>query len=209
MSKKTKNIITLSIVVAIVLLIAVSEITIAVKKEIHERQLETLAYNLNFENDLVAVGAEYVLAEGRDNFKSVWEKVEIINITYDEKDLNLRIQLYNICNADNPITEESLKESLVERNDTTVIRNYTHWYGDYENAYKEVCGKMEALITILQGNSTYDVPNSMDLTSEQYNEIMKAILSVIDSETTAYEINAIDVHDLVDSINMEVFEKNE
>ena len=209
MSKKTKNIITLSIVVAIVLLIAVSEITIAVKKEIHERQLETLAYNLNFENDLVAVGAEYVLAEGRDNFKSVWEKVEIINITYDEKDLNLRIQLYNICNADNPITEESLKESLVERNDTTVIRNYTHWYGDYENAYKEVCGKMEALITILQGNSTYDVPNSMDLTSEQYNEIMKAILSVIDSETTAYEIDAIDVHDLVDSVNMEVFEKNE
>ena len=45
MSKKTKNIITLSIVVAIVLLIAVSEITIAVKKEIHERQLETLGVN--------------------------------------------------------------------------------------------------------------------------------------------------------------------
>ena len=209
MSKKTKNIITLSIVVAIVLLIAVSEITIAVKKEIHERQLETLAYNLNFENDLVAVGAEYVLAEGRDNFKSVWEKVEIINITYDEKDLNLRIQLYNICNADNPITEESLKESLVERNDTTVIRNYTHWYGDYENAYKEVCGKMGALVTILQENSAYNVPGLYEMTSEQYNEIMKAILSVIDSETTAYEIDAIDVHDLVDSVNMEVFEKNQ
>jgi len=38
---------------------------------------------------------------------------------------------------------------------------------------------------------------------------MRVILSVIDSETTAYEINAIDVHDLVDSVNMEVFEKNE
>ncbi len=209
MSKKTKNIIALSIAVAIVLLIAVSEITIAVKKEIHERQLETLAYNLNFENDLVAVGAEYVLAEGRDDFKSVWEKVEIINITYDEKDLNLRIQLYNICNADNPITEESLKESLVERNDTTVIRNYTHWYGDYENAYREVGKKMSQLIIILQGNSTYDVPGLYEMTSEQYNEIMRVILSVIDSETTSYDIYKIDAHDLVDSVNMEVFEKNE
>ena len=97
----------------------------------------------------------------------------------------------------------------MERNDTTVIRNYTHWYGDYENAYKEVGKKMSQLIIILQENSAYNVPNFMDLTSEQYNEIMKAILSVIDSETTAYEIDAIDVHDLVDSINMEVFEKNE